>query len=112
MLTKPERDLIRYQDKVNQHVCVHCKNPLPEEYNFVLCRGCLDKRNSNARELRAYRKIHGLCTVCGKRKALPGRLNCEYCRDTKNAYQRKQYQKKCLERITQIRTLNSSEGTT
>lgn len=71
MLTKPEQDLIGYQDKVNQHVCVHCKNPLPEGYNFVLCRGCLDKRNSNARELRAYRKIHNLCTVCGKRDLFP-----------------------------------------
>ena len=112
MLTKPERDLIRYQDKVNQHVCVHCKNPLPEVYNFVLCRGCLDKRNSNARELRAYRKIHGLCTVCGKKRSLFGKSSCAECRDKKNADQRARYQQKCLEKILQSKTLNSSDGTT
>ena len=112
MLTKPEQDLIRYQRKVDQHICVHCKQPLPEGHDFVLCRKCLDIRNANARELRSYRKIHGLCTVCGKKRSLPGKSSCAECRDKKNADQRARYQQKCLENILQSRTLNSSDGTT
>lgn len=42
-----------------------------------------------ARELRKFRKEHGLCVRCGKADPAPGITCCETCREKKNAQYRK-----------------------
>ena len=102
---------IKYWRKVEQHVCARCSKPLMEDYKLILCRDCLDKKSSSARQLRAFRKVQGLCIDCGN-ESLPGQVRCATCRDKRNKSKREAYKRKCIEKILQSRTLNSSDGTT
>ena len=66
------------------HTCPECRvkrdswrKPLTEEQD----RRYKQQRNTHAKELYEQRKSDGICTRCGKRKAIDGRTKCGICLD-------------------------------
>jgi hypothetical protein len=73
----------RYENRKATGRCPRCCRPaLP---NQVLCGKCVAATARRARRLRA----EGLCVVCGKFPARPGRLKCESCTEKANARARR-----------------------
>jgi len=63
----------RYENRKATGRCPRCCRPaLP---NRVLCGKCVAATARRARRLQA----EGLCVLCGKYPARPGRLKCEQC---------------------------------
>lgn len=77
-------------------LCPRCKEP--SEPGRVYCKSCMavirarqdmrdpghEKRNAYSRERRAKLKAAGMCTYCGKNKAVDGQVLCPKCKK-KNA---------------------------
>lgn len=94
------------------HRCYRCgKKDERTESGSTLCFACkeylkaarkkyydshIDKVRATMRERSKFLKAQGICTVCGKEKAIEGMTRCESCREKNLIYQRKAYLKKVM----------------
>lgn len=99
------------------YLCLNCGTPVEE--NERLCPVCLakesanhrryivkhhvkeDKKHSSDRHKKLYYKLkaQGICTKCGKRKAIPGHTRCAICAEKQRERDRKRSKETQEERL-------------
>ena len=107
-MTPNEKARLRRQENIKAGLCAQCGDKLPEGYTYKTCEVCraYNKAQSaihratrseeqakaereKARERYAARKAAGICTLCGKAPAIPGKTLCEKCRLISRGYAKK-----------------------
>lgn len=77
----------QYKRLKDEHRCVRCKEPLPEEYTGIRCPECMEK-------YRAYVKEHykGKCRICSRE--LPPDYKYLICKKCRIKRSQERYEKK------------------
>src|SRR5262249_27217756 len=60
-------------------LCINCAK-VPITPPQQACEACRGKQRAAKRRLRLQRQQAGLCDLCGKRRPLPGGMQCQQCR--------------------------------
>lgn len=68
-----------------------------------------ESRRKYAKEVREWRKAHGICTCCGKVDAEPGKTLCLACRMDRREYFREYYRKKAETMTEEEKTARSEK---
>lgn len=102
-----------YQTRRRNHLCVRCGDQ--DAYTLggrACCYDCAEKMREYYRNNRdvyletgknfySKRREAGVCTQCGKRPPIAGRIRCEICTAQKRAYSAEKYAEKRAERIAE-----------
>ena len=73
-------DHLRYELRLQAHVCVKCRVQLAEDYHYVLCPACRERNNAAMRERAARRREAGICVSCGAAPAEAPSTYCDACK--------------------------------
>lgn len=74
----------KYQDRVENRLCVWCSTPLPKDHNGALCDECAKKNRERSKETREWCLSHNICPVCRKNKIYPPERSCPNCKNKAN----------------------------
>ena len=69
-----------------------------------------ESRRKYAKELREWRKAHGICIRCGKADAEPGKTECLICRMDCREYGKEYYRKKAERMTEEEKQIRSEKG--
>lgn len=84
---------LKEKNKLEQeHLCTRCKQKMPEDYKFKMCKKCSDEVNASKRRVNKWLRDSHICVYCGRVKTYNDEVYCPECREKNLAKKERELQ--------------------